>query len=130
MGETFRAPLHVSASRWLESEMQPYFYHQHVRNHVVQQGGQESVLIVLQTLAVVVSQRQVSVPQEEEEEDYRGAAASLGNTNTPSDTPPAPLDHLLRALVHPHPLPLQHHCVQEGVLPELQLVPQRGPLFT
>lgn len=58
---TFRAPLHLSAPRWFEvSEMQPHLHHQHVSNHVVQQGGQESVFIVLQTLAVVVSQGQVS----------------------------------------------------------------------
>lgn len=40
-----------------------------------------------------------------------------------------PFDHLLRSLVHAHPLALQHDGVQEGVLPELQLVPQRGALF-
>lgn len=40
-----------------------------------------------------------------------------------------PFDHLLGSLVHAHPLALQHDGVQEGVLPELQLVPQRGALF-
>lgn len=33
----------------------PYFHHQHVCDHIVQQGGQKSVFIVLQTLAVMVS---------------------------------------------------------------------------
>lgn len=39
----------------------PYFHHQHVRNHVVQQGGQQPVFVVLQALAVVLAQGQVSV---------------------------------------------------------------------
>lgn len=40
-----------------------------------------------------------------------------------------PFDHLLRPLVHAHALALQHHGVQVGVLPELQLVPQSGALL-
>lgn len=41
-----------------------------------------------------------------------------------------PFDHLLRPLVHPHALTLQHHSIQVGVLPELHLVPEGGALLT
>ena len=39
----------------------PYFHHEHVGYHVVQQSGQESVLVILQALPVMISQRHVSV---------------------------------------------------------------------
>ena len=81
-------PLHVSLV---------YLHHHHESHQVVEHGGQEPVLVVLQSFLLVLAEVLV------------------------------PLHHLPGPGVHASSLPLTRHRVQEDVFPELTALPQRGP---
>ena len=68
--------------------------HHHEADHVVEHHRQQAVLVELEPLALAVAQRRV------------------------------PLHHLGGALVHADDVTLLRHRVEEGVLPELHVVPQ------